>query len=140
MKPPPRSALSLPADPLSRDLIGSFTELIAAALLTGRPFVPLDNMRGKVCSKYLEALIEDAAVAALREGMDGVVEGPTALPLHVDSQEAAGLRGPRGAGVKLGEGRRDVDQLDCPFRLGGALRAVPIAPQFRSSSFQYFVP
>jgi hypothetical protein len=37
--------------------VGSLDELIAAALLTGRPFVQLDNFRGKFSSTNLEALL-----------------------------------------------------------------------------------
>lgn len=37
--------------------VGSFDESLAARLHTGRPFIQLDNLRGKVDSPYLEAML-----------------------------------------------------------------------------------
>jgi hypothetical protein len=37
--------------------VGSFDESLAQALLSGAPFVNFDNLRGNVCSAYLESII-----------------------------------------------------------------------------------
>jgi len=46
--------------------VGSFDESISAALLAGRPFIQLDNLRGKLSSAFLEMVITAGGLVQCR--------------------------------------------------------------------------
>lgn len=46
--------------------VGSMDESFATALLSGRPFVQFDNLRGKMDSEYLEAFVTNAGEISVR--------------------------------------------------------------------------
>jgi hypothetical protein len=54
--------------------VGSLDEAIASALIAGRPFIQLDNLRGKVSSAYLEAILTAEGPVPCREPHKTTVE------------------------------------------------------------------
>jgi hypothetical protein len=46
--------------------VGSLDESISAALLAGRPFIQLDNLRGRICSAFLEMVITAGGLVQCR--------------------------------------------------------------------------
>lgn len=57
--------------------VGSLDETVASALIAGRPFIQLDNMRGKLSSTQLEAIITANGPFACRAPHRGTVEVDT---------------------------------------------------------------
>lgn len=54
--------------------VGSLDEALASALIAGRPFIQFDNMRGKVSSTYLEAILTADGPVPCREPHKTTVE------------------------------------------------------------------
>jgi hypothetical protein len=54
--------------------VGSLDEAIASALISGRPFIQLDNLRGKIGSTYLEAILTAEGPVPCREPHKTTVE------------------------------------------------------------------
>ena len=54
--------------------VGSLDEAVASALIKGRPFIQFDNLRGKISSTYLEAILTADGPVPCREPHQTTVE------------------------------------------------------------------